>query len=85
MVSVMTTTLVRQHHRRKAVSPALKPGSPFYPETTSRLASKRLQAQRSERANTPPVVKVAVPVAYVSPGILTNLASSIREYIGRAM
>lgn len=73
-------------HERKYQSPALKPGAPFYSETTACLASKRLRAQRAERAQTAPVVKVETVVAYVSPGIFTSLASTIRGYIaGRSL
>ena len=70
----MATIQVRQHHRRKAVSPALNPGAPFSDDIARRIASKRLQAQRSERANTPPVVKVEVPVAYVEEAEIVLLA-----------
>lgn len=71
----MTTTIVRQH-ARKYHSPALNPGAPFSDDIARRIASKRLQAQRSERANTPPVVKLeTVGSAYA--GVWKTLAKAI--------
>lgn len=72
---------VRAHTRK----PRSKPAVYIAKHEALRADVARDWAQRAERPRTPPVVKDEPTVAYVSPGILTSLASSIRDIVGRVM
>jgi hypothetical protein len=68
----MTTTLVRQHHRRKPE----KAPDPFADDIARRLASKRLRSNTSEPPRTEPMGNVeAGNSAYA--GVWKSLARAI--------